>query len=862
MGCAVLLCFAIVSCSTLCGIAVPIHAPFQVVQPTANHSSMVPVAEGLAKLSEHDQKIAVVSVVGPYHSGKSFLLNSLMGSPMAFKIGPKTSPETMGLWLCRTNMTAADGSEVWLMDSEGFFGPGIDESYDAKVFTIATLLGAHLVYNTVKIIDQQAVSLLEMLARRAQLFRTRTSAEDPGTDTPEFLSSKSFPPLTWVVEDFVQEIPEVHWRERDAATSWLKSYLSKVNASNLAGGAAEDEMTSTLPTSTAGDYLLGRLYSDIKVHTLFLPATSKDQLQDLSKVGWEQLTPEFRREVEVLRKHITTRLTARRFEQGPMTGRTLARALGFIVQALQRGMFHDLPSLWSTWTKQVSEISLQDADHWFASLLTAIDNGEDPVPVAVLNTGIADAREKTVKFYKELLRNFDVVPNVGELRNRMAVHFNHKLLYYHERVQRWVGNEIEVEKDNFLQFLNALTVPMDPDALRKQCEASISIRVKGFASKLTDFGQQGSAGKFGRSAHMPSFTQDPSAQLHSDLRASQASREIENEREIMQLFKAAVNAADEAVEAELKANAHALMGKSRLKELRTLVESRCWQAFDEPLQLHGWVKTGHHYKMHKAMVQTETLDGRMARFTAANDQRVAAHFRTTLERVVSSYSTRKATLSMPVSDEDLSSEHAALASQMRSMIQDQGKELHDTDMYKATLRELTSVMEEGLHYLKQKNIELWKVHSDEATRCARHLNSALARECGLTCLFNKVPMRHKAKSREHLLGCFGTSKAASRMSPKMQQQVFEDWYSKDLGHDATVVQNHFYIMSLVIGFISLAIALCWCRQRPPPINPYFTTMNQPPNPYQQTAPVNQRYPGLYSATGYQSPNYNTHMKWN
>ena len=42
------------------------------------------------------------------------------------------------------------------MDSEGFFGPGVSEDYDAKIFTLATLLGSFLVYNTIRIIDQQA----------------------------------------------------------------------------------------------------------------------------------------------------------------------------------------------------------------------------------------------------------------------------------------------------------------------------------------------------------------------------------------------------------------------------------------------------------------------------------------------------------------------------------------------------------------------------------------------------------------------------------------------------------------------------------------------------------------------------------
>ncbi|KAF4745603.1 hypothetical protein FOZ63_012033, partial [Perkinsus olseni] len=147
--------------------------------------------------------------------------------------------------MCRTDLSAPDGSEIWLMDSEGFFGPQVTETYDAKIFTVATLLGSHLVYNTVKVIDQQAVNLLEMLARRAQLFRVRSLAPSAGveegaesiavasSDIPAFLSAKSFPPLTWVVEDFVQDMAASQggasqaMNESAIATEWLKSYLTE-----------------------------------------------------------------------------------------------------------------------------------------------------------------------------------------------------------------------------------------------------------------------------------------------------------------------------------------------------------------------------------------------------------------------------------------------------------------------------------------------------------------------------------------------------------------------------------------------------------------------------------------------------------
>jgi len=783
-------------------LEVPFNEPFQVVRPTANHTSMLPVPEGLARLSRHQGSISIVSVVGPYHSGKSFLLNALLGNTQVFSIGRRTSPETMGIWLCRTNLQASDGSEVWLMDSEGFFGPGVAESYDAKIFTIASLLGGHLVYNTVKIIDQQAVNLLEMLARRAQLFRTRSSTEPTRVDTPEFLSVRSFPPLTWVVEDFVQELPEEHAKDEDPATSWLKSYLSQGNGTSGAGG---EEV-----------HILSRLYSDVKVHTLFLPATSKPELQDLSRLEWDGLTPEFKQEITELKSHILNNLQARMFEGEPMTGRTLDRSLRFIVQGLQRGMFHELPSLWSTWTNQVAEMSLQDSDTWFASLLSHVDSGEDPVPVAELNVEAEEAREKSVQFYLELLRDFEVRPDIAALQKRMAVQFQHKVLLYHERVQRWIGDLIAREKDVMAKFLAQTELPVDPEVFRKKSDNRTREVVTAFSLRLQAFSSRGPTPKHGRAAQMPVFSQDPVNQLSTDLHAMMGAKELENEREIAQYFKSAVAAADEAVDRELKLSGNRLVGRARLKELQNLVQSRCWQAFDERLTKHKWMLQLTHHKTHKAVVQTETYESRMVRFVAANEQRLSTHFRTALDRCVSSYKTRKNNLAMPVSETDIASEHRNLATSIREMLDEQGRDLSDTDSYRGALRSLDSVLEEGYAHAKQKNVELWKVHSDEATRCALRENRAALKKCGLLCLFNKVPMVHKSNSRQHLFSCFARSGAGSRMSPNMQMQVFEDWYDKDLAHDAATVWSNFYMFigTPIIGLLVMMLFAGCGRSRP------------------------------------------------
>lgn len=104
-----------------------------------------------------------------------------------------------------TDLKANDNSTIVLLDTEGFFGTNISEVYDARIFAVATLLSSHLIYTSVKLIDQNAVDYLELLARRAQLFQYKQIVEKSNSDDLlSVLKSQEFPPLTWVVKDFSQ----------------------------------------------------------------------------------------------------------------------------------------------------------------------------------------------------------------------------------------------------------------------------------------------------------------------------------------------------------------------------------------------------------------------------------------------------------------------------------------------------------------------------------------------------------------------------------------------------------------------------------------------------------------------------------
>ena len=74
--------------------------PIQLLRPDPTHHRKLEVVERNVKyLHRIDTAVAVVAVVGKFHSGKSFLLNQLMGKTNGFGVGPSVRPQTMGIWM-------------------------------------------------------------------------------------------------------------------------------------------------------------------------------------------------------------------------------------------------------------------------------------------------------------------------------------------------------------------------------------------------------------------------------------------------------------------------------------------------------------------------------------------------------------------------------------------------------------------------------------------------------------------------------------------------------------------------------------------------------------------------------------------
>ena len=255
--------------------------------------------EGVAFLrSLSNIPVAPVVVMGPYRSGKSFLLNQLLGvgCDEGFGVGHTRDTQTKGVWIWGAPEEAGGGSgsgssgsgsgsgggggdqkhALLFLDSEGFESTGKSDAYDDRIFALGATLASLLVYNLPEALRESDV---EKLSFATQLAGSLFSSSAGSSGSKNSLEPGS---MLWLIQrDFLGGA---------SPQAALDAALSKVpNPSKDAGIAAVNKVRSSLrriaPKSTA----------------FGLPQPHLDRTK-LCELGDEALAPSYREKRDELRE--------------------------------------------------------------------------------------------------------------------------------------------------------------------------------------------------------------------------------------------------------------------------------------------------------------------------------------------------------------------------------------------------------------------------------------------------------------------------------------------------------------------------------------------------------------------------------
>eukprot|EP00698_Gefionella_okellyi_P014421 TRINITY_DN4003_c0_g1_i1.p1 TRINITY_DN4003_c0_g1~~TRINITY_DN4003_c0_g1_i1.p1 ORF type:complete len:759 (-),score=93.19 TRINITY_DN4003_c0_g1_i1:1208-3484(-) len=362
------------------------YASAQIIQVarTNDAASLQILPESMNVLRSWTEPLAIISATGPYHCGKSFLLNFLNNSTQGFFVGPQAASSTNGLWMQRSDLLAADGSRIIWLDTEGFSSNNVSEIHDAKTFALAALLSSHVLHSSLKVIDQSSVDYVDLIVRRAQLF---------GLAAGEHVSLGN---LTWVVQDFVQE-------DLDPLV-WLRQFTSSAHRD---------------PTLRESDFAMESIFQAVDCTTLPFPTNSVDVLRNLYGYDASIISNGFRTAILRLKNNLLHNTVAKQTSEGTLTGPLLADLLLVLCEAANGNQFPQVPSLWEAWAQARVDAARSSASMGLRKDLNTIAAQTPPLPINAFAAAAAEAlmanfnnsKTQMIGFQKRFFASADAIMN-------------------------------------------------------------------------------------------------------------------------------------------------------------------------------------------------------------------------------------------------------------------------------------------------------------------------------------------------------------------------------------------------------------------------------------------------------------------
>mmetsp|Transcript_52521 Transcript_52521/g.94204 ORF Transcript_52521/g.94204 Transcript_52521/m.94204 type:complete len:819 (+) Transcript_52521:72-2528(+) len=262
--------------------------PMQLVRVSRHGSSWrFEVNEDAAKVLESygQQQVSICTVCGPYRTGKSYLLNLLLGrvqrGQSQFRVGSTTRACTEGLWMWGVG-DVEEGTSLLFLDCEGFGSTDSDKTRDAKLMALCMLLSSVFLLNTKGILSESLFNALSLVCHMAE------HIEGGGQET-------SKPALLWLLRDFLLELTD---EEGHALTA--DEYLETSLRKRLPDGV---DPQRTQAAREAREALL-RFFPQRQCSTLVQPVIDEMKLQQLSEVPFADLRPDFRLKFQELRSKL------------------------------------------------------------------------------------------------------------------------------------------------------------------------------------------------------------------------------------------------------------------------------------------------------------------------------------------------------------------------------------------------------------------------------------------------------------------------------------------------------------------------------------------------------------------------------
>ena len=282
--------------------------------------------------------IGIISLVGKYRTGKSFLLNRVLldrKQTTGFGVGPTFKPCTKGIWIWSdpimvSNIHCKTPFPVFLIDTEGLGAYDEEINHDSKIFLIAVLISSLFIFNSFGAIDENAINTLSFILNLSKTIKIKSvNKEDKEEELAEY-----FPTLLWLLRDFSLKL-----EDKNGNTITEKQYLDNA-LEDLVGNSDVIEEKNRVRS------LIRNYFKEKDLFVMVRPVEKETELQNLQNLPDEKLRKEFLEQAKFFRNKVMKKTKPKIFKKKNLNGYMLVELVQSILDAINNGSIPVIENSW------------------------------------------------------------------------------------------------------------------------------------------------------------------------------------------------------------------------------------------------------------------------------------------------------------------------------------------------------------------------------------------------------------------------------------------------------------------------------------------------------------------------------------
>ena len=285
-----------------------------------------------------NENIGIISLVGKYRTGKSFLLNRIIlnrKENLGFGVGPTIRPCTKGIWiwsdpLMISNVHNPGPFPTYLIDTEGLGAYDEEINHDSKIFLIAVLISSLFILNSVGTLDENEINNLSFVLNLSKTIKIKSVSIE---DNEEELS-RYFPTLLWLLRDFSLKL-----EDKNGNVITEKQYLE--NALRELSG-----LTNSIEEKNRVRNLIRAYFPERDCFVMVRPTENENDLQNLQNLPDNKFRKEFLEQGKIFRNKVMKKTKPKRLNGKILSGAMLVEFVQSILDSINSG---GIPVIEDSW---------------------------------------------------------------------------------------------------------------------------------------------------------------------------------------------------------------------------------------------------------------------------------------------------------------------------------------------------------------------------------------------------------------------------------------------------------------------------------------------------------------------------------